>query len=305
MKVGLIGINSLQEEQHFVEIKNALQNNLSAIYSPNPADLIPISRTHNIEMSKSASELFDNVDAVYIANSLKLNYTYAIDALKKSRHLFVDDISELTIDEVKQLYKLAAEGRTTIQLKLSLIFAPEYIEIKESIYQPKLIEINKSYPTFIRQKDYFSEILNLLNFAGKSIKSSIKKIATQALPISNNHFSLISIHISYDNGAILNIKLNNLSDEEETVATFHENDRIIQIDFHKHYSIKQQFIDGALKRNEYPTNNKSAFHIEMLNFLNSCENPESQSISDSPTELKTIQATYSILEQIKQSNKTN
>lgn len=152
MKVGLIGINSLQEEEHFLKIKNALQNNLHSIYAHNLEEITPISKKHNILTAYSTGELFEKVDAIYFANSLKINLDFAINALKASCHLFIEDISELTFDEIKQLYKLAFEARTKIQIKLTKSFAPEYIEVKDFIENPQLIEINKSFPSFLRKK---------------------------------------------------------------------------------------------------------------------------------------------------------
>ena len=300
MKIGLIGINSIQEEDHFLLIKNALKNNLNSIYAPKIEDIVPISKKYNINTSFSANDLFEHVDCAYFANSLKTNLDFAINALKNSCHLFVEDISELTLEEIKQLYKLAFEARTKVQIKLTKSYSPEYIEIKDWIKDPKLIEITKNYPTFLRQKDYYFEILNNLNFANQKIKSTIKKIYTKFLPIDYNHYSLIHIHILFDNGSIANIKLNNIADEEQSVATFYELNKNIQIDFIKHFSVQLQFENGNISRKEFPVKEESAFDIEILNFINSCKNFDSQSISEQPTELKIIQATESILKEIKQ-----
>lgn len=304
MNVGLIGINSVQEEEHFLLIQNALHKHLSAIYTPNTEDVIPISKKYNISTSASASDLFKQVDAVYFANSLKINYDFAISALKNSCHLFLEDISELSSDAIKLLYKVAFEAGKKIQIKLTKCFTPEYMEVKDWIEEPQLVEITKNFPSFLREKDYYFEILNNLNFANQKINSTIKKIYTKVLPLNHNHYSLIHISISYDNGAIANIKLNNIADEEESEASFYESDKNTKIDFVKHFSVKLQFDNGNIIRKEYQVQNNSDFNIEMFNFLNSCKNFDPQSISEHPTELKIIQTTENILEQIKQAQKS-
>ncbi len=300
MKIGVIGINNIKQENHFKFIKQALNKNLNGLFS-HSEDALPISTKYNVKLYDSATVLFENVDAVYFAHSLKPNYDFAINALKKSCHLFIEDVSNLNMSEIKHLYKVAFEARTKIQLKLTKAFTPEYIKIREYLSDTKLIEINKTYSKFLRHDDYFSEILNNLFFAYQNINSGIKKISTLALPIDNNHFSLIQIRLDYDNGAVVNMNFSNISDENKSIADFYEKDRIIQVDFQNHFAVKQKFADGKIVRREFTISKEIAFNTELMNFINSCKNLDLQNISESPKELKLIQVTHDIMERLIQS----
>lgn len=302
MKIGLIGINNLQQEEHFRLIHQALGKSMHGIFS-HSEEVVPISINYNIKLYKSANELFEKVDAVYFANSLKPNYDFAINAIKKSCHIFIENLSALSIDEVKQLYKVASEARTKIQLKLTKSFAPEFIEVKNYITEPKLIEINNDFSKFLRFDDYFFEILNNLFFADKNIKSGIKKISPLALPVDKSHFSLVHIRLDYDNGSVVNMKFNNISKDDESTVTFHLKDEIIYIDFIKHFAIKHRISDGQINRQEFQIANETAFNTEMLNFINSCKDIEMQNVSEYPTELKIIQLTQEIKEKLIQSSR--
>ena len=301
MKIGLIGINTLNQEEHFKLIHQTLHKNLYGIFS-HSEEILPISANYNIKLFQSTNELFEKVDAVYFANSLKPNFDFAINALKKSCHLFIEDVSMLTINEVKQLYKVAFEARTKIQLKLTKSFTPEYIEVRDYLSEPKFIEINKNFSKFLRYDDYFSEILNNLYFANQNIHSGIKKISSLTLPIDNNHFSLVNIRLDYDNGAVVNMKFNSIANEDERSVTFHEKDRMIHINFGKHFAIEHKFVEGQITRQEFNIPNETAFNIEMINFINSCQHLDIQNISESPTELKIIQLTHDIKERLIQSS---
>ena len=92
MKIGLIGINSVKEEDHFAKIYNTLDKQLHGFFSPHSEEILPISQNYKVKLYYSANELFEKVDAIYFASSLKPNYDFAIDALKKSCHLFIEDI---------------------------------------------------------------------------------------------------------------------------------------------------------------------------------------------------------------------
>ena len=301
MKIGLIGINSLNQEEHFKTIRQALHKNLYGMFSHSD-DTLPISSNYNVKLFKSVSDLFQQTDAVYFANSLKPNYDFALNALKQSCHLFIEDVSELNFEDVKHLYKVAFEARAKVQLKLTKMFTPEYIEVRDYLTTAKLIEINKSFPKLMRFDDYFSEILNNLYFAYKNIHSGVKKFSTLALPIDNNHFSLVHIRLEYDNGAIVNIKFSSIATENDSYLYFHENDRVVYINFNKHYANKLRFIEGQIRRREFTIPKEEAFHIEMHNFINSCQNLDMQNLTESPTMLKLIQLSHEIKEKLIQTS---
>ena len=300
MKIGLIGINSLKDEDRFLLIKNALKKNLYGIFAPHSEDVIPISKSYKIKNFPSANEMFDKVNAVYFANSLKLNYDFAIAALKKSCNLFIEDISTLNIEEIKQLYKVAFEGRTKIHIKHTKSFSPEYIELTDYIDNPKLIELNTNFTVLLRKRDYFAELFNNLYFADIIIKSTIKKISTTALPVDTNHYSLIHSRTDYDNGATVNIKFNNLSSIDDNNVTIHQKNEILEINFTNHYAITHKIENGKILRTEYNIQNKNAFHNEITYFINSCNDSDSQNISESPAVLKTIQNTHLIMNYLDQ-----
>ncbi|MFC2151342.1 Gfo/Idh/MocA family oxidoreductase [Bacteroidota bacterium] len=301
MKIGLIGINTLEKEEHFKLIRQSLHKNLFGLYS-HSEDILPLSSNYHVKLFHSTNELFENVDAVYFAGSLKPNYDFALNAIKKSCHIYLEDISTLSFEQVKQLYKVAFEARTKIQLKLTKSFTPEYIEVRDFLKQPKLIEIEKFFSKFLRHEEYFTEILNNLYFADQNIHSGVKKISSLVLPIDNNHFSLVHFRLDYDNGAVVNMKFNNIANENKSKVTFHEKDRIIYIDFVKHFATKHRLTEGQISRREFNIPRQTAFNIEILNFINSCQNLDMQNISESPTELKLIQVTHEIIERILQSS---
>jgi len=304
MKIGLIGINSLKQEEHFKTIHQSLQKKLHGFFS-HSTEVLPISANYNIKHFQSTNDLFKKSDAIYFANSLKPNYDFAINALKESCHLFIEDISMLSIDEVKHLYKVAFEARAKIQLKLTKSFTPEYIEVRNYLIEPKFIEIEKKFPKFLRLDDYFTEILNNLCFAYQNIKTGVKKISTFALPFDNNHFSLVHIQLDYDNGAVVSMKFNNIALEYESIVNIHEKDRIVHINFGKHFAAKHKFLDGQITRRDFTIPAETAFDIELLNFIRSCQNLDVQNLSEFPAELKLIKLAHEIKDRLIQSTHPN
>jgi hypothetical protein len=304
MKIGLIGINSLHQEEHFKSVHQSLKKNLHGVFS-HSQEILPICSAYGVKLYQSTNKLFEDVKAVYFAYSIKPNYDFAINALKNSCHLFIEDVSELSMQEIKQLYKVAFEANVTIQLKLTKSFSPEYIQASDYISDPKLIDINTNFSKRLRQNDYFPEILNNIHVASNEIQSGIKKIYSLALPIDNNHFSLVHIRLDFDNGAIVNMKFNNISSEDENVIFFHNKENAVEINFIKHFTTVHKFEDGQVTREELALSKETALNSEIKNFINSCQDTENQNISESPAELKMIQATREIIEQLNQITRPN
>lgn len=304
MKIGLIGINKSNQEEHFRSIQQSLDKNLNGIFSPSE-EILPICSNFHIKLYQSTNELFENNDAIYFAGSLKPNMEFAINALKNSCHLFIEDISEITVQEIKKLYKVASEASVTIQLKLTKSFSQEYLQASDYLSNPKLIDFNTNFSKRIRHEDYFSEILNNLYIANKKIQSGVKKISSLVLPFDKNHLSLVHIRVDFDNGAIVNMKFNNISNEDENIMIFHNKENTVDINFSKHFTTIYKIENGQVIREELNISNDAALDSEIKNFIFSYKNTKSQNISESPKELKTIQATHEIIERIKQSTRPN
>lgn len=300
MKIGLFGINTSVDESIFLQIKDALGKNLHCIFSTQHDDLLPLSEKYGIKLYSSSSELFSAVDAVFFARSLKPNYEFAIKAIKNSCHLFIEDISTLSIDETKQLFKVAFEARSIIHLKQTKLFYPEYIELSDYIEKPKLIELNSDFNYLLRKQNYFIELFNRLCFADEITNSSIKKVSTIAIPIDRSHFSLVKVRVDYDNGTFANIKLNNLSTINKDNLLIHQKDSCLDLDFENHFAIMHKLENGQVIRSEFNIENNNAFANEVKYFIGLCNEIESENISESPAILKTIQNTFLLMNQLDQ-----
>jgi len=299
MKIGLIGIDTMEDAKKFENIHAALHKNLYGIFSPKSNEILPISKNFKLELFHSVNDLVEKVDSVYFAKSLKQNLDFAIQALKGSCHLFIEDISMLTMDEIKLLYKLAFEAHTKIQLKVTKSFSPEFLEVRDFIQEPKLIEITRKTSLGFRIDEYFNELMNYLYIASQHINSGVKKLTTLALPLMAAHYSLVYIRADFDNGAVLQIKFDHLADEDEESINFYQKEQIVQVDLLKQFANKQKFDRGHIVRTEYTIKEKKAYHTEMLNFIKSIQSIDIQNISESPSILRIIQNVQSIQEKLK------
>ena len=300
MKIGLIGIHSQKDENTLEQLKNTLNQNLFGIFSPNEEEVLPFCKNFNLTYFSTAGDLFETADIIYFANSLKPNFDFAVSALKKSCHLFIEDISELSIEEIKQLFNLAIEAQIKIQIKKTYLFASEFLVTKSSISSPQLIEINQEQNFFYRPKNYFYEIFNDTCLAITETDSIVKKISVSAIPIDLNHFSLIYIRLDFDNGCLATIKYNNIAKEKKNEVSLFQSNQLIKVDFSNHTAIKHDIIHGQIITSDFQVDSTLSFDIELKKFIESIDKMSSSNISDKPDELYMIQVTQTIMERLYQ-----
>lgn len=300
MKIGLFGIDSNVDENYFLQLKETFNDSFSGIYSHKHNELLPISQKFGIKTYNSSDEIFADVDIVYFAKSLKLNIEFAIKAIKNSCHLFIEDVSNVEIDDLKQLFKVAFEAGINIHIKQTKNFTQEYIELSDYIETPKFVELNIDYNKLIRKQDYYNILLENLIYIEEIVSSKIKKISSTAIPIDIAHFSFIHINIHFDNGSDALLKINNLaSDFAETHMIYQKNGNL-EIDFNKHFAVKQDFSEGQITRDEFNIQTKPPLGNELDYFINQCKCTDKEFISESPSLLKTIHHTKTLHNQIEQ-----
>lgn len=300
MKIGIIGINSSTEESKVEQLKSALGEHLYGIFTHHREEVLPLSKKFDLDLFSSAHLLFESVNVVYFANSLKPNIEFAVNALKNSCHLFIEDISELSLDEIKQLYKLAVEAQIKIHIKNVYLFSPEFIAASSSISLPQLIEITQESNFFYRPKNYFYEIFNDVSLAVTVANSGVKKASVNAIPVDLNHFSLIYIRLDFDNGCQATIKYNNISKEKQNTAAFFQSNQLIKVEFSSHHASKLEIIHGQIITTDFTTEDTSSVSTELRYFLNLIESNNTDKISETPNELYMIQVTQSIMDKLYQ-----
>lgn len=300
MKIGLFGIDSNVDENYFLQLKGNLNDSLSGIYSHKHNELLPISQKFGIKIYHSTDEIFSDVEIVYFAKSLKSNIEFAIKAIKNSCHLFLEDISNVEMDDLKQLFKVAFEAGINIHIKQTKKFTQEFLELSDYIESPKLVELSINYNKLIRKQEYYNVILENLLYIEEIVNSKIKKISSTAIPIDIAHFSFIHVNIHFDNGSDAFIKINNLTSESAEVHKIYQRNGTLEIDFEKHFAIKHNYYDGQIIRNEFSIENKSALSNELSLFINQCKSEENNYLTESPSILKTIHHTNILFEQLEQ-----
>src|SRR5688572_5395941 len=108
LKIGVIGAGHLGKI-HLKLLKEIPEFNLIGFFDSNPEIANTVSKEMGIKNYSSAEELIKEADAIDIVTPTLYHYEYAVKALKKSRHIFIEKPVANTVKEAKSLMQLAKE----------------------------------------------------------------------------------------------------------------------------------------------------------------------------------------------------
>ncbi len=180
----------------------------------------------------SFNSLLNKSDAILFLGETSLDQEKTTQALKRSRHIFLDHPPELTNHEYNNLVKLADEAGVFVCIKNDLFHHPFIKYNSKEAGQTKHIEIERGFQETDR---YSSQTLRMLfsdiQFISSIIGGNIIKSHVNGIRNTMNHISFFHIHLEFDNGSTtaVNYKLNH--NLKSHTATLYQADKQIILDF--------------------------------------------------------------------------
>ena len=162
LRIGVLGAGHLGKI-HIKLIKEIEQYELVGFYDPNPENAVFAESEFGIKSYADVDSLIDDVDVIDIVTPTLSHYDCAVQALRKSKHIFVEKPITNTLDEAKKLIKLADEASVKVQVGHVERFNPAVIEVQKIANRPGYIEADRISPFSFRSID-IGVVLDLLSF---------------------------------------------------------------------------------------------------------------------------------------------
>lgn len=126
MRMGVIGTGSIAKR--FVEEAAHVTNvYVAAAYNTDMAETHRFCEEYGIENeSESPEELYDCVDAVYIASPFYTHYEYALNALNVGKHVLCETPLSENLQQARELYAIAEKNGLVFMPALKTAYAPSF-----------------------------------------------------------------------------------------------------------------------------------------------------------------------------------
>lgn len=235
LKIGVLGAGHLGKI-HIRCIKEIDTYQLIGFYDSDPENARLVENEFHIKSYSSIEELVENADVVDIVTPTISHYDCASKALKKAKHVFIEKPLTTTLDEAKELIKIADEAHVKVQVGHVERFNPAFVAAYPFFANPMFIE-NHRLAQFNPRGCDVPVILDLMihdiDIILSVVKSDIKKISASGVAVISDTPDIANARIEFENGCVANLTASRISMKNMRKSRFFQKDAYIAIDFLK------------------------------------------------------------------------
>ncbi len=193
-----------------------------------------VSEQFNIPYYKKVEDLIELCDAVDIVAPTVFHFALCEKAIKKGKHVFVEKPLANTMDEARQIVKLAKEANIKFQVGHVERFNPAYLALNQYPLQPMFIEVHRLAQFNPRGTDV-SVILDLMihdiDIILSIVKSNVNYISANGVAVMSDTPDIANVRIEFDNGCVANLTSSRISMKKMRKMRLFQKDAYIGIDF--------------------------------------------------------------------------
>jgi predicted dehydrogenase len=232
-KVGLFGAGNTGRIHinNWTEIPGV---ELVGFYDPDDITAKEVSEKYQLPRFLYAAALMDVCDAVDIVAPTIYHFELCGQAIKKGKHVIVEKPLAHTMEEARQLVKLAQESGVKFHVGHEERFNPAFLAIKDMPLNPMFIEVHRLAPFNSMGADV-SVILDLMihdiDIILSMVKSDVKSISASAVGVITDTPDIANVRMEFHNGCVVNLTSSRISMKKMQKMRLFQKDAFIGIDF--------------------------------------------------------------------------
>lgn len=233
LKIGVIGTGHLGKF-HLNNWKEIPGVEIAGFYDPNDETAREVAEKYQLPRFLDADTLINAVDAVDVVAPTNFHFEWCEKAIKKGKHVFVEKPLANTMEEARQLVKLAAESGIKFQVGHVERFNPAYLAVKDMELHPMFIEVHR-LAQFNPRGTEVSVILDLMihdiDIILSIVKSDVKSISASGVAVMTETPDIANVRIEFHNGCVANLTSSRISMKKMRKIRLFQKDAYIGIDF--------------------------------------------------------------------------
>ena len=233
LKIGVFGVGHLGKF-HLNNWKEIAGTELMGFYDPNNETANEASEKYQLPRFTDPGDLINACDAIDIVAPTNFHFELCQRAIRKGKHVFVEKPLANTMDEARQLVKLAQESNIKLQVGHVERFNPAFLALKNTELNPMFIEVHR-LAQFNPRGTEVSVILDLMihdiDIILSIVKSGVKNISASGVAVMTDTPDIANVRIEFDNGCVANLTSSRISMKRMRKMRLFQKDAYIGIDF--------------------------------------------------------------------------
>ena len=233
LKVGVFGVGHLGKF-HLNNWKEIEGVELVGFFDPGETNAAEVIEKYQLTRFEDVEKLMDACDVVDIVAPTTSHFDLCRVAITKGKHVFVEKPLANTMEEARELMKLAKEANIRFQVGHVERFNPAFLALDGYTMNPMFIEVHRLAQFNPRGTDV-SVILDLMihdiDIILSMVKSNVKFISANGVAVMSDTPDIANVRIEFDNGCVANLTSSRISMKKMRKMRLFQKDAYIGIDF--------------------------------------------------------------------------
>lgn len=233
LKIGVFGVGHLGKF-HLNNWKEIPGTEIVGFFDPNDDTAREVSDKYQLPRFLDPDTLMDACDAIDVVAPTTYHFDLCERAIKKGKHVFVEKPLANTMDEARQLVKLAEESGIKFQVGHVERFNPAFLAIRDLELNPMFIEVHR-LAQFNPRGTEVSVILDLMihdiDIVLSIVRSDVKSISASGVGVITETPDIANVRIEFHNGCVANLTSSRISMKKMRKMRIFQKDSYIGIDF--------------------------------------------------------------------------
>ncbi len=232
-KVGVLGAGHLGKI-HLKLLAESERYELVGFYDPNDRNAARAVEKLGVRRFDRMEELMEAVEVVDIVTPTLSHFDCAMEALARSKHLFIEKPMTGSVDEARKLLDASKQSEMKIQVGHVERYNPAYLAIREMPLDPRFIEAHRLAVFNPRGTDVsvvHDLMIHDLDIILSMVPSAVADVKASGVGVLSGTPDIANARIEFENGCIANVTASRISMKNMRKTRLFQRDAYITMDF--------------------------------------------------------------------------
>lgn len=234
IRTAAIGVG-VQGQRHAEKLAALPSSQLVAVVDSDTGRADSVAASLGTEAVTDYRDLLGRIDAVALSTPTSTHFEIASMLLQNGVHLLLEKPITTTLDEARELVRLAADNGLVLQVGHLERFNPAIIALTSHVGQPQFIESTRIAPYKPRALDV-SVVLDLMihdiDLIHSFVRSPMENVDAVGRPVFSDSIDVANARIKFANGCVANVTSSRVSLKTERSLRLFQADSYASVDLH-------------------------------------------------------------------------